>query len=140
MGDDTNSPPGAGMHAFIIGLVAFALASTFGYNTGPQTNPAKDIATRIIPWLVGYGAEPWQKFWWVEAWGAAISGGIVGCLVYDVAVFEGPESPVNFSRWRKEGISLERKGMRFWIGLGGRQVKGDLECGGERDSSDVEEK
>jgi glycerol uptake facilitator-like aquaporin len=41
------------MHAFILGLVGFAMASTLGYNTGPQTNPAKDLTSRLVPWWVG---------------------------------------------------------------------------------------
>ena len=59
MGDDTNSPPGAGMHALIIGLIGFVMAGAFGYNTGPQTNPAKDLATRFVPNVVGYGSDMW---------------------------------------------------------------------------------
>ena len=68
MGDDSNSPPGAGMHALIIGLVGFAVAACLGYNTGPQTNPAKDLATRFVPNVVGYGSDMWANGWWAEAW------------------------------------------------------------------------
>lgn len=34
MGDDSNAPPGAGMHSFVIGLVVFVASIVFGYNTG----------------------------------------------------------------------------------------------------------
>lgn len=34
LGDDANAPPGAGMQAFIIGILVSALFSALGYNTG----------------------------------------------------------------------------------------------------------
>jgi glycerol uptake facilitator-like aquaporin len=89
------------MHAFILGLVGFATASTLGYNTGPQTNPAKDLASRLVPYWVGYGDVMWTHAWWGEAWAAAIIGGLFGALVYDIAIFEGEESPVNYPRRKR---------------------------------------
>lgn len=34
LGDDSNAPPGAGMQAFIIGILISLLCLAFGYNTG----------------------------------------------------------------------------------------------------------
>lgn len=34
LGDDANAPPGAGMQAFIIGILITVLCLAFGYNTG----------------------------------------------------------------------------------------------------------
>jgi aquaglyceroporin related protein len=34
MGDDSNAPPGAGMHSFVIGLVIYVLCICLGFNTG----------------------------------------------------------------------------------------------------------
>lgn len=34
LGDDTNAPPGAGMQAFIVGILITILCLAFGYNTG----------------------------------------------------------------------------------------------------------
>lgn len=34
MGDDSNAPPGAGMHSFVIGLVIYVLSICLGFNTG----------------------------------------------------------------------------------------------------------
>lgn len=34
LGDDSNAPPGAGMNAFIMGLVSVVLSMAFGLNTG----------------------------------------------------------------------------------------------------------
>jgi aquaglyceroporin related protein len=33
LGDDSNAPPGAGMHSLIIGLLVFGLSLCLGYNT-----------------------------------------------------------------------------------------------------------
>ncbi|KAF2104561.1 aquaporin-like protein [Rhizodiscina lignyota] len=133
MGDDTNSPPGAGMHAFIIGLVGFAMASTLGYNTGPQTNPAKDLATRFVPNVVGYGSNMWEQGWWAEAWTAAVVGGLVGCLIYDVAIFEGPESPVNYPMLKRKKARQGTKAKWHLTGMFGsdkkKRAKADLEAG-----------
>lgn len=116
LGDDSNAPPGSGMHAFIIGLIGFALASTFGYNTGIQTNPAKDLASRLVPYWFGYGNRMWEKLWFVEAWAAAIFGGLFGCLVYDVLIFEGEISPIN---WPSVKRKKSRKGTRGrWLATG----------------------
>jgi aquaglyceroporin related protein len=133
LGDDTNSPPGAGMHAFILGLVGFAMASTLGYNTGPQTNPAKDLASRLVPWWTGYGSPMWAKSWWAEAWVASIVGGLVGCLIYDIAIYEGEESPVNYSMAKRKESRRGNKRMWWKTGLFGRSKKAkgkqDLEEG-----------
>lgn len=140
IGDDSNAPPGAGMHALIIGLIAFVLACTLGYNTGPQSNPAKDLATRLIAWAVGYQPGMWEKAWWAEAWTASIIGGCAGALIYDFFLFEGSESPVNFpQRRRKEVKRREASRWNFWgkikrhhrgeeapdeeVGLGGEKGK-----------------
>lgn len=34
LGDDTNAPPGAGMQAFILGILISVLVLALGYNTG----------------------------------------------------------------------------------------------------------
>ena len=40
LGDDTNAPPGAGMNAFIIGLLVTVLGMAFGSITGLAMNPS----------------------------------------------------------------------------------------------------
>ncbi|KAF8855238.1 aquaporin-like protein, partial [Acephala macrosclerotiorum] len=47
LGDDSNAPPGAGMHAFIVGLLVTALTMAFGFNTGACLNPARDFGPRL---------------------------------------------------------------------------------------------
>ncbi|KAF9741045.1 hypothetical protein PMIN07_005596 [Paraphaeosphaeria minitans] len=98
IGDDSNTPPGSGMSALIYGLMSFLLCICFGYN-GLGVSPARDLGPRFIAWWVGYGPETFSSGWW--AYGpvaAGLSGALTGALVYDVFVFVGGESPVNY-RW-----------------------------------------
>jgi aquaglyceroporin related protein, other eukaryote len=111
------------MHALIIALIGFTMACTLGYNTGPQTNPAKDLATRLVPWFVGYGSDMWVQGWWAEAWAAAIFGGLTGCFIYDAAIFEGPESPVNYPRVKRKQARKGTKGKWLSTGLFGKNKK-----------------
>jgi aquaglyceroporin related protein len=118
LGDDSNAPPGAGVHALVIGLVVAALGMAFGYNTGACLNPARDFGPRTATAAVGYGPEVFtvRDAWWVYgAWGATISGALVGGLLYDVAIFVGGESPVNYPRSRRR--RAKDKARRWWFGV-----------------------
>ena len=55
LGNDQNSPPGAGMNAFIIGLVVLLLGLTMGCNTGPCMNPARGTGTRLMALILVMG-------------------------------------------------------------------------------------
>ncbi|KUI55652.1 hypothetical protein VP1G_03095 [Cytospora mali] len=103
LGDDQNNPPGAGMHAFIIGLLITVLKMTLGYNTGASLSPASDLGPRLIALAVGYKTDDLFKTgWWAYGpWGGNLSGAIVGSTLYDAVVFVGSESPVNY-RWSRE--------------------------------------
>lgn len=112
LGDDSNSPPGAGMHAFIIGLLVTALLMTFGSNTGGCLNPARDFGPRLAAMAMGYPTSIFSAYhnWWIwGGWIAPISGGLCGGAVYDVCVFKGGESPINFSPQRWQGKANEGK-------------------------------
>jgi glycerol uptake facilitator-like aquaporin len=63
LGDDQNSPPGAGMNAFIIDLVVLLLGLTMGYNTGPCVNPAWGTGTKLVALMAGYGTETFRNWW-----------------------------------------------------------------------------
>lgn len=70
LGDDTNAPPGAGMHAFIIGLFTTVLSMAFGYNTNNCLNPARDLGPRLVAQWAGYGARNvWESYHWWWTWG-----------------------------------------------------------------------
>lgn len=103
LGDDQNNPPGAGMHAFIIGLLVTILKMTLGYNTGAALSPANDFSARVVAQIVGYRTDHlWSTGWF--AYGpivGTLSGALVGCALYDLVVFVGSESPINY-RWTKE--------------------------------------
>ncbi|KAI1865348.1 uncharacterized protein JN550_008396 [Neoarthrinium moseri] len=98
LGDDQNNPPGAGMHAFVLGLLVTTLKFTMGFNIGSALNPASDFGPRVIAYAVGYRhANVFSDPWWIYGpWAATLVGSFIGCIVYDSFVFVGSESPVNY--------------------------------------------
>ncbi|RBR08468.1 uncharacterized protein FIESC28_10268 [Fusarium coffeatum] len=98
LGDDQNNPPGAGMHALVLGFLVTTLKFTLGYNIGSALNPASDFGPRVIAYAVGYRQENvFHSGWWFYGpWAATLIGSILGCALYDSFVFVGSESPVNF--------------------------------------------
>ena len=114
LGDDSNTPPGSGelllflpilcqtdstlgMSALIYGLMSFLLCICFGYN-GLGVSPARDLGPRFVAWWVGYGTETFSSGWW--AYGpiaAGLTGALTGAFVYDVFIFVGNESPLNYN-------------------------------------------
>lgn len=132
LGDDTNAPPGAGMNAFILGLIITVLSMAFGYNTGAAMNPARDLGPRLACLAVGYGKGIFQNGYWVYGpCVATISGAVFGAFLYDVAVFVGGESPVNYPRRRIKRAGV--KWRRRWVGRlrrGRRVFKRGVDIGG----------
>ncbi|OAL42943.1 aquaporin-like protein [Pyrenochaeta sp. DS3sAY3a] len=102
LGDDQNSPPGQGMTALIFGFTGFVTMVALGYNTGLGISPARDLGPRLVGLWAGYGSAFEGGYWAYGPWGASISGALVGGLVYDLFVFVGGESPVNY-RWPQPG-------------------------------------
>ncbi|KAI0178831.1 aquaporin-like protein [Hypoxylon sp. FL1284] len=98
LGDDANNPPGAGMHAFVLGLLVTTMKFTLGYNIGSALNPASDFGPRLIAWAVGYrGNELWGTGWWFYGPVAStLAGSLIGAVLYDGLIFLGSESPVNY--------------------------------------------
>lgn len=97
--DDTNAPPTSGMSAFIIGLLIAAIGMALGYQTSFTLNPARDLGPRLFAWWIGYGPKVFHftHWWWAwGVWGGTIGGGIAGGLIYDLMIFTGPESPINY--------------------------------------------
>lgn len=121
LGDSHNSPPGAGMHAFIIGLLVTTVTMALGYSTGGCFNPVRDLGPRLASIAVGYPLSSFnaRSAWWV--WGpccATITGALLGALVYDICIFKGGESPVNytFNAWKIHSLEEER-GMADLLGF-----------------------
>lgn len=97
--DDSNSPPTNGMTALIVGFLVAAIGMALGYQTSFTINPARDLGPRIFASMIGYGPHAFHltHWWWTwGAWGGPIAGGIAGALVYDIFIFTGCESPVNY--------------------------------------------
>ncbi|KAI0141621.1 aquaporin-like protein [Xylariaceae sp. FL1272] len=113
LGDDQNNPPGAGMHAFVLGLLVTTLKFTLGYNIGSALNPASDFGPRVIAYAVGYrGPAVFSTLWWLYGpWLSTLAGSVVGCSIYDGFVFVGSESPINW-RLPKEYEDRARKMLR----------------------------
>lgn len=125
LGDDMNAPPGAGMHAFVVGLVVTVLGMAFGYPTGPCLNPARDLGPRLAALVLGYGGETFTMdyAWWVwGAWGSTIGGALVGSFFYDAFIFVGGESPVNYLG-RKRPQQRKQYMLRNWWRSGSSRSK-----------------
>ncbi|KAI8959702.1 aquaporin-like protein [Daldinia sp. FL1419] len=110
LGDDQNNPPGAGMHALVLGLLVTTLKFTLGYTIGSALNPASDFGPRVVAWAAGYrGPEVFQTGWWFYGpWLATLIGSIIGCALYDSFIFVGTESPINYRI--KGGLKARIKG------------------------------
>ncbi|EME77988.1 uncharacterized protein MYCFIDRAFT_33768, partial [Pseudocercospora fijiensis CIRAD86] len=129
LGDSSNSPPGAGMHAFIIGLLTTAVTMSLGWSTGGCFNPVRDLGPRLATIAAGYPVSSFsaRDHWWIWGpWCATITGALVGGLVYDVCIFKGGESPVNYSfgRWKVEGLKREQ-GLAGMFGM--HEKEGEIE-------------
>lgn len=112
LGDSGNSPPGAGMHALIIGLLITTTCMALGWTTRGCFNPARDLGPRLAAIAVGYPLHAFtdfKNFWIWGAWVAPMVGGIIGGIAYDGCIFKGGESPINYSGtlWRKKGLQKE---------------------------------
>lgn len=139
LGDDTNAPPGAGMQAFILGILISVVVLALGYNTGGYEishsfcrenllirayscfNCARDFGPRLVVLMAGWGGQVFREThaWWVWGpWCADISGAIFGALIYDMAVFTGGESPINYPRRRrKRAVQVRAVNLRKKLGL-----------------------
>lgn len=83
--DMLNTPPGANLAPFIIGLVVVAIGMAWGTNAGYAINPARDFGPRLASFLTGYGGA-WRDqygnlYFWVPIVGPLI-GGLLGAGLY----------------------------------------------------------
>lgn len=102
LGDDQNSPPGQGMTALIFGFTGFVTMVALGYNTGLGISPARDLGPRLVGLAVGYKEAFEGGYWAYGPWGASVAGSLLGGFIYDLFIFVGGESPVNY-RWPEPG-------------------------------------
>ncbi|MFJ6567867.1 MIP/aquaporin family protein [Streptomyces sp. NPDC091292] len=83
--DMLNTPPGANMGAFIIGLIVVAIGMAWGTDAGYAINPARDFGPRLASFITGYGTA-WRDqygniYFWVPIVGPFI-GGLLGAALY----------------------------------------------------------
>ncbi|GAA5833262.1 hypothetical protein JCM11251_005188 [Rhodosporidiobolus azoricus] len=100
LGDENNAPPGAGLGAIVLGFVVVAIGMSNGWISGYAINSARDLGPRLALWVLGYGIKLWHHddWWWLTgAICGPIVGSIAGALAYDICIFTGPGSPVNYS-------------------------------------------
>ncbi|KAL1305012.1 hypothetical protein AAFC00_003913 [Neodothiora populina] len=115
LGDDSNAPPGAGMNAFIVGLTVTLTSIAFAYQTGAALNPSRDFGPRLALLSLGYGKELFTNaYWFYGPWCGAISGACVGAAVYDIMVFTGGESPINYPWTRTKRAAHKSKRKWLW--------------------------
>ena len=125
LGDDSNAPPGAGMAAFIIGLLITAMIMAFSYSAGACLNPARDFGPRLVTLMAGFGSETFtvSNCWWIWGpWCATITGAITGVAFYDSLIFVGGESPINYLPRRRQRAKLIAE-MKLLRRLGGGRTK-----------------
>ena len=85
------------MSALIYGFMTYLLSITMGYN-GLGISPARDLGPRCVAWWVGYGKGTFATGWWaLGPIAAGLTGSLCGALLYDVFIFAGGESPVNYT-------------------------------------------
>lgn len=87
--DLLNSPPGANLAPFIIGLIVVAIGMAWGTNAGYAINPARDFGPRLASFLTGYGGA-WRDqygnlYFWVPILGPLI-GGLLGAGLYKALI------------------------------------------------------
>ncbi|BGP53934.1 hypothetical protein JCM8202v2_001506 [Rhodotorula sphaerocarpa] len=110
LGDENNAPPGAGIGAIVLGFVVVSIGMSNGWVSGYAINPARDLGPRIALSCLGYSSGLWTDYWWWWLLGpicGPVVGGIAGALAYDLLIFTGPGSPVNYSSrelWLSSGL------------------------------------
>lgn len=87
--DLLNTPPGANLAPFIIGLIVVAIGMAWGTDAGYAINPARDLGPRLAAFITGYGGA-WRDqygdlYFWVPIVGPLI-GGPLGALLYRLLI------------------------------------------------------
>ncbi|GAA5901441.1 hypothetical protein JCM8208_001804 [Rhodotorula glutinis] len=121
LGDENNAPPGAGLGAIVLGFVVVAIGMSNGWISGYAINPARDLGPRLALWTLGYGKKLWyhDHWWWlIGPILGPLVGSIAGALAYDLCIFTGPGSPVNFTGHEvADAMGLYSVHNMVWIAL-----------------------
>ncbi len=116
VGDETNAPPSDGLSALVLGLVVTMIGMSFGWPTSYAISPSRDLGPRLFLYMVGYGKELWthNSYWWI--YGPQVgcfTGALLGALLYDLAIFTGEESPINYTKQGWKQSTPARVGSRL---------------------------
>ncbi|GAV50896.1 hypothetical protein ZYGR_0AD00790 [Zygosaccharomyces rouxii] len=80
-------------------ILMYILNASLSYQTGSAMNMARDLGPRLALYAVGFNRHMlWvnhHHFFWVPIV-APFLGSITGGLIYDVCIYQGHESPVNW--------------------------------------------
>lgn len=112
LGDDSNAPATPGMNALIIGLVITMNTIAFAFQTGAALNPSRDFGPRLALLALGYGGGLFTNpYWFYGPWCGAVLGALVGATLYDIAIFTGGESPINYpwTRTRRAAHKVKKR-------------------------------
>jgi glycerol uptake facilitator protein len=90
--DEYNSPIGANLAPFIVGMIVMAVGISFGANAGYAINPARDFGPRIFALVAGWGKVAFpgnygniNDYFWIPIIGPLVGGGIAA-FMYDLFV------------------------------------------------------
>lgn len=76
-------------------------------------NPTRDLGPRLAMLALGYGSKLFTNpYWFYGPIAAPILGAFTGAALYDIAIFTGGESPINYP-WTRTKRSY-RKGKAKW--------------------------
>ena len=101
------------MNSLVIGLVITALNLAFANQTGAALNPSRDFGPRLAMLALGYGSDLFtDPYWFYGPWAGSLCGAFVGAALYDICIFTGGESPINYP-WTRTKRSY-RKGKAKW--------------------------
>ncbi|CAO1633316.1 unnamed protein product [Jaminaea pallidilutea] len=123
--DNSNTPPPDGMAPIVLLWLVTGIGATLGWQTAYAINPARDLGPRIALSIVGYrGLWTFNAWYWLRTpLLGALCGAPLGCLLYDLFIYTGDESPLNKPwkwsdvRWRpaskdKMPAGITRDGSR----------------------------
>lgn len=125
---------------------SFSGTMAFAFQTGAALNPSRDLGPRLMLLSLGYGSSLFTNpYWFYGPIAATLIGAFTGATLYDVAIFTGGESPLNYpwtrtkraarkskAKWRrrlhiqskKNEKEMEAVGNdRPWLHMGDRNVQ-----------------
>lgn len=87
------------VYPLMLFILIFILNASMGYQTACAINMARDLGPRLALYAVGFERkllwDEYSHYFWVPIIAPQI-GSLVGALVYDICIYQGHESPVNW--------------------------------------------